>query len=138
MGLIYNYNERGYYHAKSALSKEFCKVLLNKINELPPKVFLPFSGTPWGYGQLFDVKPFDKILTNPILTKFCESLYNTKDYKVNHLLVSNKVAWTGPEEIYHHRHMLFLIPMILLFAYDQYDSILYLHAQVYPTYGILE
>jgi hypothetical protein len=101
MELIYNYNERGYYHAKSALSKEFCKVLLNKINELPPKVFLPFSGTPWGYGQLFDVNPFDKILTNPILTKFCESLYNTKDYKVNHLLVSNKVAWIGPEEMYH-------------------------------------
>ena len=101
MELIDNYKEHGFYHIKSALSKDFCKALLNKIDELPPKIFQPFGNIPWGWGQLFDVKPFNEILVNPALTNFCESLYSTKDYKVNHLLVSNKVSWHGPEEMYH-------------------------------------
>lgn len=101
MELINYYNEHGYCHAKNAISKEFCQEMLTKLDELPPKVFLPFGGIPWGYGQLFDVDPFNMILENPILTNFVESLYSTKDYKVNHLLVSNKVAWQGPEEMYH-------------------------------------
>ena len=99
--LIDSYNKHGYYHMKSALSKSFCKLLLTKLDTLPPKVFLPFGGIPWGYGQLFDTKPFNETLKNPALTEFCESLYKTKNYKVNHLLVSNKVAWQGPEEMYH-------------------------------------
>jgi hypothetical protein len=95
------YEEQGYYHAKSSLSKEFCEELLIKLNDLPPKVFLPFGGIPWGWGQLFDVKPFDQILSNPTITNFCKNLFNCKTYKVNHLLVSNKVSWVGPEEMYH-------------------------------------
>mgnify|MGYP003136929041 CR=1 FL=1 len=101
MELINHYTEHGYCHAKNAISKEFCHEMLSKLDKLPPKVFLPFGGIPWGYGQLFDVNPFNLILENPILTNFIESLYDTKDYKVNHLLVSNKVAWQGPEEMYH-------------------------------------
>ena len=99
--IITSYNEHGYYHAKSALSNNFCVELLEKLTHLPPKVFHPFSNEPWGWGQLFDVKPFDQILQNSIITDFCSSLYNTSKYKINHLMVSNKVSWIGPEEMYH-------------------------------------
>ena len=99
--IIKQYQEEGYYLAKSALTEDFCNSCLEKLDTMEPKVFLPFGGIPWGWGQLFDIKPFNEILENPSLTSFCKTLYNTDKYKVNHLLVSNKVSWHGPEEMYH-------------------------------------
>jgi len=99
--IVKQYQEDGYYLFKSALTEDFCNSCLEKLNIMEPKVFLPFGGIPWGWGQLFDVKPFNEILKNPSLTSFCKMLYNTDKYKVNHLMVSNKVSWHGPEEMYH-------------------------------------
>lgn len=95
------YEELGYYHAKGALSQEFCDRLKHSAERLEPKVFQPFTDEPWGWGQLFDVKPFDEVLKNEKIVNFCNDLFNTDSYVVNHMLMSNKCSFIGPEEMWH-------------------------------------
>ena len=95
------YNDIGYLHIKSAFSKEWCERAKKSINDLEPKVYLPFSDIPWGFGQLFVISPFDEILEHDVVKEFCSNLFNTDKYKFNHLLVSNKSSFIGPEEMWH-------------------------------------
>lgn len=96
-----NYNNDGYILIKSALNDDWVHRAQNKLQELEPKVYLPFSNVPWGYGQLHSVSPFDEILTNEHLNNFCLQILENKNPHVNHLMVSNKAAFIGPEEMWH-------------------------------------
>ena len=95
------YEEKGYTLLNGALNKSWVDRAQKTLNEIEPKVFLPFSDVPWGFGQLHSISPFDEILTNQKLIDTCYELFNTYDYKVNHLLVSNKASFIGPEEMWH-------------------------------------
>ena len=95
------YEENGYTLLKGALNKSWVDRAQKTLSEIEPKVFLPFSDVPWGFGQLHSIPPFDEILTNQKLIDTCYELFNTYDYKVNHLLVSNKASFIGPEEMWH-------------------------------------
>ena len=67
---------------------------------MKPKVFIPFSKSPWGYGNLLDVGPFLKITKNKTIIGFCKALFGSK-MKFNHLEINNKAAWIGPDVEWH-------------------------------------
>ncbi len=96
-----DYNLNGYHLEESAFNSDWILRAQKTLDNLESKVNLPFSDIPWGYGQLFDVSPFDEILKNKVFKDFCSGLFNTDDYKINHLLVSNKSSFIGPEEMWH-------------------------------------
>jgi len=95
------YKEDGYYLAKNVLSDDWLSRAKQSIKQLEPKVYLPFSNIPWGYGQLFDISPFDEIVKNDTFINFHKDVLDIEKYKINHLLVSNKSAFIGPEEMWH-------------------------------------
>tara|TARA_Y100000593_G_scaffold53123_1_gene99527 strand:- start:5448 stop:6260 length:813 start_codon:yes stop_codon:yes gene_type:complete len=95
------YDENGYYLAKGALNNDWVSRAKESLKKIEPKVYLPFSDIPWGYGQLFDVSPFDEITSNSVFVDFHTNVLNINTYNINHLLVSNKSAFIGPEEMWH-------------------------------------
>ena len=96
-----DYKENGYRLIKSAFTKEWVVQAQKKLDKMEPKVCLPFSDVSWGFGQLFDVSPFDEIKSNKHFKLFFEELFQTNEYKINHLMASNKSAFIGPEEMWH-------------------------------------
>ena len=46
------YIKNGYYLAKSVFTENFCNELKDYLNTLEPKVKIPFSNIPYGYGNL--------------------------------------------------------------------------------------
>ena len=96
-----DYKENGYRFIKSAFTKEWVVQAQKKLDKMEPKVCLPFSDVSWGFGQLFDVSPFDEIKSNKHFKLFFEELFQTNEYKINHLMASNKSAFIGPEEMWH-------------------------------------
>jgi hypothetical protein len=96
-----DYNLNGYYHFKSVFSLDFCDKLIEKLKELEPRVFIPYTDIPWGYGQLFDVSPFNDMLKNETIFDFCDELFDDEEYVVNHFFSSNKCSFLGPEEMWH-------------------------------------
>ena len=100
--LIENYKLNGYVHLKKVFADGFCDLMVDKIeNYLEPKVYIPFTKIPWGFGQLFEVEPFNKVIEKKEITDLCSSIFNNKNYSYNHLMVSNKAPFLGPEEMYH-------------------------------------
>ena len=95
------FKSNGYHIEESAFDIDWISRAQKTLENLESKVNLPFSDITWGYGQLFDVSPFDEILKNKVFKDFCSGLFNTDDYKINHLLVSNKSSFIGPEEMWH-------------------------------------
>ena len=75
-----DYNLKGYYVEESAFNSDWILRVQKTLENLESKVDLPFSNIPWGFGQLFDVSPFDEILTNEVFKEFCGSLFSTDDY----------------------------------------------------------
>ena len=72
-----DYKENGYRFIKSAFTKEWVVQAQNKLDKMEPKVCLPFSDVSWGFGQLFDVSPFDEIKNNKHFKLFFEELFQT-------------------------------------------------------------
>lgn len=94
------YAKFGYVKFKKVFSKEFCQKMFDASELLEPKVKIPFSNVAWGYGQLFDIKPFDQIVNNEKINSFIESVLG-EDFIFNHLMLNNKAPFIGPEEIWH-------------------------------------
>jgi len=100
--LIKGYDENGFIHLKKVFSDGFCDLMIEKIeNHLEPKVFIPFTKIPWGFGQLFGIEPFNKVIENQDIINVCTEIFQNDNYSYNHLLVSNKAPFLGPEEMYH-------------------------------------
>ena len=104
--IIQQYQQEGYYLAKNAFSKEFIQNLINHLSTLTPKVTLPFTNVPWGYGNLIDEGPFTQIGTDKNVVDFCKNVLGDK-YKFNHLFVHNKAPFVGAsiewhQEIFNH------------------------------------
>ena len=66
-----DYNLNGYHLEESAFNSDWILRAQKTLDNLESKVNLPFSDIPWGYGQLFDVSPFDEILKNKVFKDFC-------------------------------------------------------------------
>tara|TARA_R110000851_G_scaffold278575_1_gene431638 strand:- start:11399 stop:12193 length:795 start_codon:yes stop_codon:yes gene_type:complete len=94
------YQQDGYYLAKSVFNENFIKNLLDHLSTLTPKVTLPFTNVPWGYGNLVDEGPFTQIATDSNVTDFCKNVLGDK-YTFNHLFVHNKAPFVGASIEWH-------------------------------------
>ena len=98
--LVKNYKNNGYYLAKSVFSEDFVKELMDYLTTLKPKMTLPFTNIPWGYGNLLNEGPFAEINTNDLIVQFCKTMLGD-DYIFNHLFVHNKSPWIGSSIEWH-------------------------------------
>ena len=81
------YNENGYYLAKSVFTNDFCDELKSHLATLEPKVHIPFSNIPYGYGNLLNKGPFEKVTENNFIKKMCKELIKGDGFRFNHLVI---------------------------------------------------
>ena len=99
--IISQYGEKGYHLAKSVFTTDFCNELKDYLDSLKPKVNIPFSNIPYGYGNLVDEGPFKKVTKNDIINKFCHTLLPGKKHRFNHLVINSKAPWIGGTTEWH-------------------------------------
>jgi ectoine hydroxylase-related dioxygenase (phytanoyl-CoA dioxygenase family) len=97
---ILNLQKNGFILIKRGLTKGFCETLIKRLKKLKPKVFVPNSKTPYGYGNLIEDQQYKKITLNKKLVLFLDQ-YFKKKYSFNHLLLQDKAPWTGPQVEWH-------------------------------------
>jgi hypothetical protein len=95
------YLENGFCHVKSLFDSNFYNDANNVLDRLPAKVKIPFSDTPWGYGHLEDISPFDQVRDSIFINSFCKEVFKNNSCRWNHIMAVNKCAWIGPDEIWH-------------------------------------
>lgn len=93
---INKYWDKGFIIKKNLLTEKYCEEIKKYVNKKKPAIFIPFSKTAWGYGNLINDKLFKDILENNFITKFAKDIFK-EDYDFNHLAINNKAAWIGPE-----------------------------------------
>ena len=98
--IINQYNQNGYYLAKSIFSEELVKELKNYLEKLEPKIKIPFSNIAWGYGNLLNEGPYKKVTNNIFINNFCKNAFKN-EYTFNHLMVNNKASWIGSAVEWH-------------------------------------
>ena len=98
--IIQQYERDGYYLAKNVFNEDFIQKLLNHLSTLTPKVTLPFTNVPWGYGNLVDENPFTQVGTNKTVVDFCKDTLGS-EYIFNHLFVHNKAPFVGASIEWH-------------------------------------
>tara|TARA_B100001123_G_scaffold437566_1_gene570047 strand:- start:33324 stop:34130 length:807 start_codon:yes stop_codon:yes gene_type:complete len=97
--IIKSYHENGYVILKSNFSREECNNLKNYLDSMPPKVFIPFTEIPWGWGNLVDDNNLGFIVNNKATNEVLSKVLG--NYVYNHLYVHNKVRWYGLLENWH-------------------------------------
>ena len=98
---VNNFCNRGYHIFDKVFSRKYCNELIKYLSQkVKPKVFIPFSKSPWGYGNLLNVGPFLEITKNKTIVGFCNALLGSK-MRFNHLEINNKAAWIGPDVEWH-------------------------------------
>lgn len=95
-----SYTEDGYIHIKHLITREEITTISKYISKLPPKIFLPNSHIPWGYGNLLEDPNLNHILSKEKLTATLKGILKVR-YIFNHLLVTNKHKWVGPPVEWH-------------------------------------
>ena len=94
------YTKNGYHLEKEVLSPSLILELKNYLETLEPKLKLPFSNIPWGYGNLLNEGPFKQVTDHNFINKFCKDVFKDK-YIFNHLMVNNKASWIGSAVEWH-------------------------------------
>lgn len=95
------YKEQGYHLAKSVFTQDFCNELKDYLDTLEPKVKIPFSNVPYGYGNLLNEGPYAKVTQNKIIDSFCKNLLPDEGYRFNHLVINSKAPWIGGTTEWH-------------------------------------
>jgi hypothetical protein len=90
----------GFVIFKNFFSKKLCKEIKDYSKKLKPKVNMPFSNVPWGYGNLTNLGPFRKINSSIRLNNIIRSILKS-DYVFNHTMIANKSKWIGPDVEFH-------------------------------------
>ena len=98
--VIQSYKDKGYYLAESVFDESFLVKLKDYLDTLEPKIFMPSSNIPWGYGNLLDSGPFSMVTKDEFILDFCKELFKDK-YVFNHLVVNNKASWIGSAVEFH-------------------------------------
>ena len=94
------YDEHGFFIYKNFLNKSVCNQIKLSAKKLKPKLTIPFSKIPLGYGDLRDKSPFNKILTTTNVQNLVDKTLMTKT-ELSHFLLVNKAAWIGPDVEWH-------------------------------------
>ena len=97
---IKQYIENGYHLEKEVLSPLLVSKLKEYLETLEPKLKLPFSDIPWGYGNLLNEGPFKQVTGHNFIKDFCSSVFKD-EYIFNHLMVNNKASWIGSAVEWH-------------------------------------
>ena len=63
MSLVEQYWNEGWILRKGVLSLSECRRIIELLNKRDPKVYIPFSDVPWGYGNLMNDEDFNNILS---------------------------------------------------------------------------
>jgi len=99
--VIEKYREDGYYFAEGILGEDFIRALKLQLSTIEPKLYIPYSDVPWGYGNLVDDKVFSLVPKNEYIQNFCTTLFRSDNYTFNHLIVNNKGAFFGSAVEWH-------------------------------------
>ena len=91
----------GYFLINNLIDKKLIKNINLEIKKLKPKIFLPNTNIPWGFGNLLENKVFKKILEIKILEKCLIEFFKSRNYIFNHLILQNKAPWFGPSVEWH-------------------------------------
>lgn len=94
-------NKDGFFFQRQLLSKSLLKKINLEIKNLKPKIFLPNTKIPWGFGNLKDNKIFGQILKIDKLNKYINHFFKSDEYVFNHLILQNKAPWFGPSVEWH-------------------------------------
>ena len=97
---IKKYNQNGYVIVRNYISKNLCKNIKDKSKKLRPKIMIPFSNEPLGFGDVRNIEPAKKILSKTNIRLDSEKLIET-EVKLSHFLLVNKAAWIGPDVEWH-------------------------------------
>ena len=92
--IIQKLNTDGLVVIPKLFSKQFCKFIVEYLNNKNSKINLPFSKVPWGYGNLINDNNFKKFSNNKLINSICTE-FSLNDYEFNHLMVHNKAPWIG-------------------------------------------
>ena len=99
--IINKYKHDGYYFAEQVISSDLITSLKSQISTIEPKLYIPYSDVPWGYGNLVDYGCFSLVPKHEYINKFCTTLFESNDYIFNHLIVNNKGAFFGSAVEWH-------------------------------------
>ena len=94
------YNEHGYLLIRNYLSKKLCRELKSSVKNLQPKLKIPFSDQALGFGDVRNIDPFSKILTETKISNDVKNLIKINP-KLSHFMLVNKAGWIGPEVEWH-------------------------------------
>lgn len=100
LGNIKFYNNHGYFIYKNFLNKSICNQIKSSAKKLKPKIKIPFSKTPLGFGDVRFKFPFNKILKETKIDEISEKFIKNKT-KLSHFMLVNKSAWIGPDTEWH-------------------------------------
>lgn len=100
MSVKLEYEKNGYVVIKNFFSKDFCRKIRNATSKLKPKLIIPFSDVPYGFGDVRKIKPFDKISNSNKIKKTADILINSST-SLSHFMLVNKAAWIGPDAEWH-------------------------------------
>jgi ectoine hydroxylase-related dioxygenase (phytanoyl-CoA dioxygenase family) len=93
--IIKQYRTDGYYFAENVLSQDLITALKSQLTTIEPKLYIPYSDVPWGYGNLVDYGVFSLVPKHEYIQSFCTTLFENDNYTFNHLIVNNKGAFFG-------------------------------------------
>ena len=99
--IVKKYKEDGYYFANGVLSEDLIRALKSQLLSVEPKLYIPYSDVPWGYGNLVDYGVFSLVPKHEYINNFCRTLFGSTDYTFNHLIVNNKGAFFGSAVEWH-------------------------------------
>ena len=97
--LLEEYEQNGYIILRSNFSEKQCKELKEYFKVLSPKVTIPHTDIPWGWGNLVNDQKLKFIVDDKNINSFLTNLFG--NYVYNHLYVHNKVSWYGLLENWH-------------------------------------
>ena len=100
MNVKTEYEKNGYVIVKKLFDKKFCSHAKKKINQLNSKLTIPFSDVPYGFGDVRNKRPFDKISNSIEIKKISDNLIGSAS-KLSHFMLANKAAWIGPDVEWH-------------------------------------
>ena len=95
------YRKSGYFFAKEILTEEDLSGIRESVSRLSPKVFIPYSNVPWGYGNLIDNSDFISVIENKKIVEFCNKILGKDKYCFNHIMINNKAPWIGTSFEWH-------------------------------------
>lgn len=94
------YEEHGFFIFRNFLNKSYCRKIKKSSAKLKPKITIPFSKIPLGFGDLRDKAPFNDILIKTEIQNIVDDIIKAKT-QLSHFLLVNKAAWIGPDVEWH-------------------------------------